>query len=69
MQTMRTKGFSHGHVPVTALEMRGKGKRSYAFSEDFEDKSVLRHSPHDAKTFTYIGELVPDLYETVNKYK
>ena len=40
MQTMRTKGFSHGHVPVTALEMQGKGKRSYAFSEDFEDKSV-----------------------------
>jgi hypothetical protein len=37
---MRTKRLSHGHVPVTALEMRGKGKRSYAFSEDFEEKSV-----------------------------
>jgi hypothetical protein len=35
---MRTKGFSHGHVPVKELEMQGKGKRSYAFSEDFEDK-------------------------------
>ena len=42
MQAMRTKGFSHGHVPVTALEVRGKGKRSYVFSEDFEDKSVLK---------------------------
>ena len=62
MQTMRTKGFSHGHVPVTALEMRGKGKRSYAFSEYFEDKSVRRHWPHSAKTFTCWRKLVLDLY-------
>ena len=48
---MRTKGFSHGHVPVTALKVRGKGKRSYAFSEDlkinqFEDIDLMmrRHS-------------------------
>ena len=45
---LATKGFSHGHVPVTALKVWGKGNRSYAFSEDFEDKSVLKtlcHSP------------------------
>ena len=69
MQTMRTKGFSDGNVPVTALEMRGKGKRSYAFSEDlkinqFEDIDLMmrRHS-------LICCELVPDLYESVNKYK
>jgi hypothetical protein len=37
---MRTKRLPHGHVPVKELEMRGKAERSYAFSEDFEDKSV-----------------------------
>ena len=69
MQTMRTKGFSHGHVPVTALEMRGKGKRSYAFLEDFEDKSVLEDIDLIVRRHSLIcRELVPDLYET-NKYK
>ena len=70
MQTMRTKGFSHGHVPVTALEMRGKGKRSYAFLEDFEDKSVLEDIDLIVRRHSLIyRELVPDLYESTNKYK
>ena len=70
MQTMRTKGFSHGHVPVTALEMRGKGKRSYAISEDFKDKSVLEDIDLIVQRHSLIcRELVPDLYESTNKYK
>ena len=70
MQTMRTKGFSHGHVPVTALEVRGKGKRSYAFLEDFEDKSVLEDIDLIVRRHSLIcRELVPDLYESMNKYK
>ena len=67
---MRTKGFSHGHVPVTTLEMRGKGKRSYAFLEDFEDKSVLEDIGLIVRRHSLIcRELVPDLYESRNKYK
>ena len=70
MQTMRTKGFSHRHVPVTTLEMRGKGKRSYAFSEDFENKSDLEDIDLIVRRHSLIcRELVPDLYESTNKYK
>ena len=37
---------NQGILPRTctcdSIKVRGKGKRSYAFSEDFEDKSVLK---------------------------
>ena len=70
MQTMRTKGFSHGHVPVTALKVRGKGKRSYAFSEDFEDKSVQKILTSSCEDIHFIEKkLVPDLYEPIDQYK
>ena len=69
MQTMRTNGFSHGHVPVTALEMRGKGichmhSQKILKINQFEDIDLMmrRHS-------LICGELVPDLYQSVNKYK
>ena len=57
-------------VVSETMKVRGKGKRSYAFSKDFEDKSVLedidlivrRHSLLEKK-------LVPDLYEPTDQYK
>ena len=63
---MRTKGFSRGHVPVIALEMRGKG-RGHMHSQktlkinQFEDIDLMvrRHS------LICLG-LVPDLYESRN---
>ena len=69
MQTMRTKGFSHGRVPVTALRCEGSG-RGHMHSQkilkinQFEDIDLMmrRHS-------LICKELVPDLYEFVNKYK
>ena len=66
---MRTKGFPHGHVPVTALRCEGRG-RGHMHSQkilkinQFEDIDLIvrRHSLIDR-------ELVPDLYESTNKYK
>ena len=69
MQTVRTKGFSHGHVPVTALEVRGKGRghmhpQKILKINQFEDIDLMvrRHSLMCLK-------LVPDLYESRNRYK
>ena len=66
---MRTKGFSHGHVPVTALRCEGRG-RGHMHSQkilkiiSLEDIDLIvrRHSLIDK-------ELVPDLYESTDQYK
>ena len=54
---------------MTALEMREKGKRSYAFSEDFEDKSVEDIDLIARRHSLICLELVPNLYESKNRYK
>ena len=65
---------NQGILPRTctydSIKVRGKGKRSYAFSEDFEDKSVLEDIDLIVRRHALIcRELVPDLYESTNKYK
>ena len=65
---------NQGILPRTctcdSIKVRGKGKRSYAFSEDFEDKISLEDIDLIVRRHSLIDkELVPDLYESTDQYK
>ena len=65
---------NQGILPWTctcdSIKVRGKGKRSYAFSEDFEDKSFLEDIDLIMRRHSLIEKkLVPDLYEPTDQYK